>query len=131
MPDKWDRFSGAVQRAFDDMPYEEVRVYNYTESYDSNTGNSSWTRSEDVNSPIQANVVDDANTGVRQEPSGDDSEGQVDILIPDDTGVTLVAAGEDDAKPTTIEPTNEDVAYTVVDTAQLRNGLIQITAREQ
>lgn len=125
----WDSHAVATRREHDQMDFPDARVYNFSGSLNSNTGETDWTRAEDANSPVTAEVTYPRRPQRSQSATGDDASVDAEIRIRDDTGVALTPVGEDDSKPTVIEYNGTE--FTVVETYDEGNGLTRIDGVER
>ena len=125
MTGKWGRFAQGIKRLHNDFEFREVKVYTYSSSYDSNTGEYVQTRSEDANSPVKMELREPTEPTVITDADGREIEIDIRGWLRDDTGVTLEPSTDSDWQAE-IEDTLTGDVYTVHETFQEDNGLIKI-----
>lgn len=127
---KWDRFESAVKRLHADFDHPSVDIYTYSGGYDQSTGEINWTRS--LAGSTTADVVEATSTREATQvvgPEGQQQDVDAEIWIPDDTGISIDEVGDDDTKPTEVEPPDGTV-YIVVEKFDEGNGLVRLVCVE-
>jgi hypothetical protein len=127
MPPKWDRVSASVRRAHDDFDFREVEVYNYTSTYNSDTGDRDYTR--ELAGTLAAEVREPTAPRENTTSGGTESEVDAEIRPRDDHGLEIVPAGESD-KPTEVEDTAGDGTYEITEVFVENNGVEKWNAVE-
>jgi hypothetical protein len=113
MPDKWDRVGGAIQRGMRDLPTRSIRIYNYTQQYDSATGDQEWTESELAASPVDARLNQKSGDNIDIDAQGQSAEPEIQISLPGDVVARsdLTSGAADTGRPTVLEDTQTGARY--------------------
>lgn len=128
MPSKWDRVEASIRRAHDDFGFREVEVYNYTSTYNSDTGGRDYTREHART--ITAEVREPRAAREATTSGGTVSEVDAQIRPRDDHGLDIVPAGESD-KPTEVEDMEGDETYEITEVFYENNGVEKWSAVEK
>ena len=124
MTSQWDRFDAAVQRVHTGLQFRSVTVYQYTETYDSSTGDWSFSKSEDANSPVEMELTEPTQPTVVTDATGTDVEADARGHVADDTGISWTGADADAEHPTTVD--DGGATYRVLSTFDEGNGLTRL-----
>lgn len=123
---KWDRFNSSLGRLGADLSFRDLHIYEWAETYDSTTGESSWSKTEHSNSPVSGEWVEPQEPTTVQDASGSEATVDVRVRIPDDTGIPIVTAGVDGERMTTIEDSETGKPVVVWSVHDENNGLLKL-----
>lgn len=121
---KWERFESAVRRTHDEFDFPERTVYEWTETYDSNTGDFDVSKSEHSESPVQMEITEPRRPQTETDATGSDVEIDAEAWVRDDVGIDWVGMDTDAEHPTTID--DNGVTYRVLSPFDEGNGLTRL-----
>lgn len=114
----FDQISDPV-RGLSDFIGQEITVYNFSKSWDSDDAEYDWTETNE--GTARAEIVSARDPRTLTDESGAEVESDADIYLRDDLAVTIRGAGVEEEHPTEVE-TTDGVRYRILETHVTNDG---------